>query len=114
MRVGVRSLAILGPDHISEPAAEMMPSFTDSEDIGNCGDSALHDDFHEDCLPKKMIRLDNTEDVTQFLAPVPGDCSYFTKSVSSMPVRPEYWRPCLVNKCMFCCIAFAACRHKIV
>lgn len=47
-----------GPDLISEPAGEMMPSFCDNEDIRDCGDAVLHDDddFYEDCPPEKLTR----------------------------------------------------------
>lgn len=89
-----------GPDLISEPAGEMMPSFCDNEDIRDCGDAVLHDDddFYEDCPPEKLTRLDNSPDVTRFLAPVPGDYSYFTKPLSSAPAGPEFWRLRLANR----------------
>lgn len=58
-------------------------------------------------------RLDNSPDVTRFLAPVPGDYSYFTKPLSSAPAGPEFWRLRLANRGMFCLVAFAVCGHKI-
>lgn len=87
-------LASTNNEPLDEPSAEDAPSFHDDG-----GDGIDHD--HSTLLdspPNKSIRFEGPDDISQFLAAVPGDYSYFTKSFPSAPAGPEHWRLRLMNR----------------
>ncbi|KAM7303149.1 condensin complex subunit 2 [Ixodes scapularis] len=87
-------LASTNNEPLDEPSAEDAPSFHDD---GGDGIDQDHSTLL-DSPPNKSIRFEGPDDISQFLAAVPGDYSYFTKSFPSAPAGPEHWRLRLMNR----------------